>query len=220
MGLWRIGRLPQGHPRNLKSTQKWKPGLLTSAQWSASLATRRLWAFTDILTPPLPWDCSDLPEAEKIWVRSKSCKYDCFRRGKCGLLPGLWGGGEGWGKGPAPSGHHGLHLERPAWQGKRAGQSQVTTANTAPSPSSPNPTAGKHCQKEAKDGFHNLLDSFLIHVLAYLRALPSSLYICLPYCSFPFPRYKCPYVKQISNKDLLYNIGNYTQYLVVTFNGI
>ena len=27
------------------------------------------------------------------------------------------------------------------------------------------------------------------------------------------------YIKQVNNKDLLYNIGNYTQYLVITYNG-
>ena len=49
------------------------------------------------------------------------------------------------------------------------------------------PYSGKTLsQKEAKDGFYNFLDCFLILILAYLRALPFSLYICLPYCSFPF----------------------------------
>ena len=32
-------------------------------------------------------------------------------------------------------------------------------------------------------------------------------------------RYKLLYIKQISNKDLLYSTGNYTQYLVITYNG-
>ena len=31
--------------------------------------------------------------------------------------------------------------------------------------------------------------------------------------------YTLLYIKQITNKDLLYNTGNYTQYLVVTYNG-
>ena len=28
-----------------------------------------------------------------------------------------------------------------------------------------------------------------------------------------------PYIKQIDNKDLLYSTGNYTQYLVINYNG-
>ena len=32
-------------------------------------------------------------------------------------------------------------------------------------------------------------------------------------------RYILLYVKQISNKDLLYSTGNYIQYLVITYNG-
>ena len=28
-----------------------------------------------------------------------------------------------------------------------------------------------------------------------------------------------PYIKQINNKDLLYSIGNYIQYLIITYNG-
>ena len=31
-------------------------------------------------------------------------------------------------------------------------------------------------------------------------------------------RYKLLYIKKISNKDLLYNTGNYIQYLVITYN--
>ena len=31
--------------------------------------------------------------------------------------------------------------------------------------------------------------------------------------------YTLLYIKQISNKDLLYSTGNYTQYLVITYNG-
>ena len=31
--------------------------------------------------------------------------------------------------------------------------------------------------------------------------------------------YTLLYIKQIDNKDLLYSIGNYTQYLVITYNG-
>ena len=34
-----------------------------------------------------------------------------------------------------------------------------------------------------------------------------------------FNRYKLLYIKQISNKDLLYNTGNYIQYVVITYNG-
>ena len=33
-------------------------------------------------------------------------------------------------------------------------------------------------------------------------------------------RYKLLYIKQRSNKDLLYSTGNYIQYLVITYNGI
>ena len=33
-------------------------------------------------------------------------------------------------------------------------------------------------------------------------------------------RYKLLYIKQISNKDSLYNTGNYIQYLVITYDGI
>ena len=33
-------------------------------------------------------------------------------------------------------------------------------------------------------------------------------------------RYKLLYIKQISNKDLLYSTGNYIQYLVINYNGI
>ena len=32
-------------------------------------------------------------------------------------------------------------------------------------------------------------------------------------------RNKLLYVKQVSNKDLLYITGNYTQYLIITYNG-
>ena len=31
--------------------------------------------------------------------------------------------------------------------------------------------------------------------------------------------YTLPYIKQITNKDLLYNIGNYSQYSVMTYMG-
>ena len=31
--------------------------------------------------------------------------------------------------------------------------------------------------------------------------------------------YTLPYLKQKSNKDLLYSTGNYIQYLVITYNG-
>ena len=31
--------------------------------------------------------------------------------------------------------------------------------------------------------------------------------------------HKLLYIKYISNKDLLYNIGNYIEYLAVTYNG-
>ena len=33
-------------------------------------------------------------------------------------------------------------------------------------------------------------------------------------------RYTILYMKQISDKDLLYSIGNYTQYLAITYNKI
>ena len=36
---------------------------------------------------------------------------------------------------------------------------------------------------------------------------------------FGINRYKLLYIKQISNKDLLYNTGNYIQYIVITYNG-
>ena len=36
---------------------------------------------------------------------------------------------------------------------------------------------------------------------------------------FGINRYTQIYIKQISNKDLLYNTGNYIQYLVITYNG-
>ena len=32
-------------------------------------------------------------------------------------------------------------------------------------------------------------------------------------------RYALPYIKQISNKDLLYSTGNNIQFLVITYNG-
>ena len=32
-------------------------------------------------------------------------------------------------------------------------------------------------------------------------------------------RYKLLYIKQISNKDLLYSTWNYIQYLLITYNG-
>lgn len=103
-----------------------------------------------ILTPPLPWDCSHLPEAE-IWVRSKCCKYGLLLMGKCGLLPGSlgrrWGMGEGTCsiRAPRPS---------PGEAGRQESvESQVTTVNTTP-PSSPNPTAGKHwARKKQKMAF-------------------------------------------------------------------
>ena len=31
--------------------------------------------------------------------------------------------------------------------------------------------------------------------------------------------YALLYIKQVNNKDLLYSTGNYTQYLVITYNG-
>ena len=30
-------------------------------------------------------------------------------------------------------------------------------------------------------------------------------------------RFKLPYIKQINNKDLLYNTGNYIQYIVIIY---
>ena len=33
-------------------------------------------------------------------------------------------------------------------------------------------------------------------------------------------RYKQLYIKEVSNKDLPYSTGNYTQYLVITYRGI
>ena len=33
-------------------------------------------------------------------------------------------------------------------------------------------------------------------------------------------RYKLLYAKQISNEDVLYNRGNYSQYLIITYNRI
>ena len=33
-------------------------------------------------------------------------------------------------------------------------------------------------------------------------------------------RYKQLYIKQVRNKDVLYNTGNYIQYLIITYNGI
>ena len=36
---------------------------------------------------------------------------------------------------------------------------------------------------------------------------------------FGINRYTLLYVKQITNKDLLYSTGNYIQYLVITYNG-
>ena len=32
-------------------------------------------------------------------------------------------------------------------------------------------------------------------------------------------RYMLLYIKQMNNKDLLYSIGNYTQYLIINYNG-
>ena len=32
-------------------------------------------------------------------------------------------------------------------------------------------------------------------------------------------RYKLLYIKELSNKDLLYSMGNYAHYLVITYNG-
>ena len=36
---------------------------------------------------------------------------------------------------------------------------------------------------------------------------------------FGINRYTLLYIKQINNKDLLYSTGNYTQCLVITYNG-
>ena len=36
---------------------------------------------------------------------------------------------------------------------------------------------------------------------------------------FGIKRYTLPYIKQITNKDLLYSTGNYTQYFVITYKG-
>ena len=36
---------------------------------------------------------------------------------------------------------------------------------------------------------------------------------------FVINRYRLLYIKQINNKDLLYSIRNYIQYLVITYNG-
>ena len=36
---------------------------------------------------------------------------------------------------------------------------------------------------------------------------------------FGVNRYTLLYIKQISNKDLLYSTGNYTQYFVITYKG-
>ena len=36
---------------------------------------------------------------------------------------------------------------------------------------------------------------------------------------FVISRYKLPYIKQINNKVLVYNTGNYVQYLAITYNG-
>ena len=36
---------------------------------------------------------------------------------------------------------------------------------------------------------------------------------------FGIKRYTLLYIKQITNKDLLYNTGNYIQYLIITYNG-
>ena len=36
---------------------------------------------------------------------------------------------------------------------------------------------------------------------------------------FGISRYKLLYIKQINNKVLLYSTGNYSQYLVITYNG-
>ena len=35
---------------------------------------------------------------------------------------------------------------------------------------------------------------------------------------FEINRYRLPNIKQINNNDLLYSTGNYTQYLVITYN--
>ena len=31
--------------------------------------------------------------------------------------------------------------------------------------------------------------------------------------------YTLPFIKQVNNKDVLYNTGNYIQYLIITYNG-
>ena len=36
---------------------------------------------------------------------------------------------------------------------------------------------------------------------------------------FEINRYTLLYIKQVNNKDLLYSIGNYIQYLVIIYNG-
>ena len=36
---------------------------------------------------------------------------------------------------------------------------------------------------------------------------------------FGISKYKLLYIEQVNNKDILYNTGNYTQYLVITYNG-
>ena len=36
---------------------------------------------------------------------------------------------------------------------------------------------------------------------------------------FGINRYTVPYIKWINNKDLLYNTGDYIQYLIITYNG-
>ena len=38
-------------------------------------------------------------------------------------------------------------------------------------------------------------------------------------CEFGIRRYKLLYTQRINNKDLLYNTGNYIQYLVINHNG-
>ena len=40
------------------------------------------------------------------------------------------------------------------------------------------------------------------------------------YKEYGIKRHKLLYIKQINNKDLQYSIRNYTQYLVITYNGI
>ena len=186
-GLWRTGRLPQGHPRNLKSTQKQKPGLLTSSQWSASLATQRLWAFTwhPHATTALglqrsPGNREDLGQEQtlQMWLLPNgqvwAASWFVGRR---------WGMGEGTCsiRAPRPS---------PGEAGLAGTEGSVEPGHCSEHTSfslQPKPYSGKTLsQKEAKDGFYNFLDCFLILILAYLRALPFSLYICLPYCSFPF----------------------------------